>query len=138
MEVKMEEGKSSDVRLRDVVPDDLPLFYQHQLDPEATRMAAFPSREHAAFMAHWQRNLANPVNITRTILLGDAVVGHIACFPIDGEHDIGYWIAREAWGKGVTTRALALFLPDIPIRPLYAHVVQHNIASRRVLEKCGF
>jgi RimJ/RimL family protein N-acetyltransferase len=23
-------------------------------------------------------------------------------------------------------------------RPLYAHVARHNIASRRVLEKCGF
>jgi RimJ/RimL family protein N-acetyltransferase len=26
----------------------------------------------------------------------------------------------------------------VKTRPLYAHVVKHNIGSRRVLEKCGF
>jgi hypothetical protein len=30
------------VELRDVTEDDLPIFYEHQPDPEATRMAAFP------------------------------------------------------------------------------------------------
>ena len=26
----------------------------------------------------------------------------------------------------------------VKARPLYAHVVKHNLASIRVLEKCGF
>ena len=26
----------------------------------------------------------------------------------------------------------------VKTRPLYAHVAKHNVASRRVLEKCGF
>jgi hypothetical protein len=33
------------VVLRDVVDSDLPIFFEHQRDPEAGRMAAFPSRD---------------------------------------------------------------------------------------------
>jgi RimJ/RimL family protein N-acetyltransferase len=31
-----------------------------------------------------------------------------------------------------------MFLDQVQERPLYAHVAIHNLASRRVLEKCGF
>ena len=41
------------VSLRPVTQEDLPLFFEHQMDAEATRMAAFPSRDRDAFMAHW-------------------------------------------------------------------------------------
>jgi len=41
------------VFLRDVVEGDLPDFFDHQRDPEATRMAAFPARDRDAFMVHW-------------------------------------------------------------------------------------
>jgi hypothetical protein len=39
------------VTLREVTKEDLPIFFEHQLDAEATRMAAFPSRDREAFMA---------------------------------------------------------------------------------------
>ena len=35
---------SSEIRLRDVQPDDLPIFFEQQLDADATRMAGFPAR----------------------------------------------------------------------------------------------
>ena len=31
------------VTLREVTKEDLPIFFEHQLDAEATRMAAFPA-----------------------------------------------------------------------------------------------
>ena len=40
--------------------------------------------------------------------------------------------------KGVATRALLAFLNHVKVRPFYARVVKDNIASIRVLEKCGF
>jgi RimJ/RimL family protein N-acetyltransferase len=55
-----------------------------------------------------------------------------------GEREVGYWIGKEYWGRGIATRALEEFLKQIETRPLYAHVAKHNTASRRVLEKCGF
>ncbi len=126
------------VRLRDVVEDDLPIFYAHQLDPDATQMAAFPSRPRDAFMDHWARVLANTDNIHQTILMDGQVAGNILCYGPSDEREVGYWLGREYWGQGVATDALAQFLALVPTRPLYAHVVRHNVASRRVLEKCGF
>ncbi len=51
---------------------------------------------------------------------------------------IGYWIARDFWGKGIATHALALLLREVSLRPLYAHVATTNEASLRVLQKSGF
>ena len=126
------------LRLRDVIEADLPIFYAQQLDPEACAMAAFPSRERADFMAHWQQIMADSDIILQTILLDGQIAGNIVCFPQDGKREVGYWLGRDYWGRGLATRALALFLDQIETRPLFAHVAKHNIASRRVLEKCGF
>jgi len=41
------------VTLRDVTQEDLPIFFEHQLDAEATRMAASPAATATPFMAHW-------------------------------------------------------------------------------------
>ena len=49
-----------------------------------------------------------------------------------------YWIGRSYWGKGIATDALTAFLAVDRSRPLNARVASDNVASRRVLEKCGF
>jgi RimJ/RimL family protein N-acetyltransferase len=127
------------VRLRDVELDDLPIFYEQQLDADAARMAAFPSRDRAAFDTHWATNiLGNPDAITRTIVVDDRVAGNIGSWLQDGARLVGYWIGNEYWGKGIATRALTDFLDVVADRPLYAHVARHNIGSVRVLQKCGF
>ena len=101
-------------------------------------MAAFGARELDAFMAHWTQVLDDPTNITRTVLFDGNVAGNIVCWgPSDGR-TIGYWIGREYWGKGIATGALTAFLEELRERPLRAHVAKHNVASLRVLEKCGF
>jgi hypothetical protein len=47
------------VALRPVVASDVAAFYEHQADPVAARVAAFPSRDRAAHAAHWERTLAD-------------------------------------------------------------------------------
>ncbi len=126
------------VQLRDVIETDLPIFFEQQLDPEATQMAALPSRGRQAFMAHWTRILGSRSILVKTILFDGAVAGSIVCFDQLGERDVGYWLGKEYWGKGIATQALKEFLRYEATRPLYARVAKHNIASRRVLEKCGF
>ena len=127
-----------ELMLRDVVESDLPIFYEQQLDPEATAMAAFPSRDREPFMAHWSKILANGSGIQKTILFNDRVAGNIMCWEQDGKREVGYWLGKEYWGKGIATQALKEFFHQMKIRPVVAHVAKHNIASRRVLEKCGF
>jgi RimJ/RimL family protein N-acetyltransferase len=126
------------VFLREVIDADLPVFYRHQQDPEASRMAAFPIREVEPFMAHWAKIRSDPTVLARTILYREAVAGNVGSYDQDGTRLVGYWIGRAFWGQGVATRALTAFLSIDRHRPLVAHVAQSNRASIRVLEKCGF
>jgi RimJ/RimL family protein N-acetyltransferase len=126
------------VVLRTVAEADLPIFFEHQLEPEATRMAAFRSREWDAFQEHWRKILGEATVVARTILHNGQVVGNVVSFVQSGEREVGYWLGQAHWGRGLATQALEAFLGEIEERPLYAHVARHNLASRRVLEKCGF
>jgi RimJ/RimL family protein N-acetyltransferase len=129
---------SGDIQLREVLPADLPEFYEYQCDPVALEMCAFVHRDRETFLAHWKKLLGDSSVTARTILLDGHVAGNIVCWPRDGRHLVGYWIDRRVWGRGVATRALQTFLEIVPLRPLYAYVAKHNIASLRVLEKSGF
>ncbi len=128
--------------LRDVVEDDLSSFFEFQLDPGANHMAAFTARDptdREASTAHWNKILAEPTNIIRTIVCGGQVVGSVSSYEESGRPEVTYWIGRAHWGKGIATRALTAFLSQAnTTRPIYARVAKDNLGSRRVLEKCGF
>ncbi len=129
---------TSSVSLRETIDADLQTLFEFQADPEASAMAAFPSRELPAFLEHEAKIRADPTTIACTIVADGRVVGSIGSWDAEGERDVGYWIGRDHWGKGFATAALRAFLELEPSRPLVAHVVEHNVGSRRVLEKCGF
>jgi RimJ/RimL family protein N-acetyltransferase len=126
------------VELRETIEPDLQTLFAYQADPEASAMAAFPSRDLPAFLEHQAKIDADPSTITRTIVVDGDVVGSIGSWDAGDERDVGYWIGREHWGRGFATEALRAFLEVDGSRPLRAHVAEHNVGSRRVLEKCGF
>jgi RimJ/RimL family protein N-acetyltransferase len=130
--------KINNILLRNVQESDLPIFFEHQRDPVANQMAAFPARDKDAFMAHWTKIMKDESVLLRTILFESQVAGNIVSFEMSGEREVGYWLGREFWGKGIATQALSAFLAQENTRPLYAHVAKHNVASQHVLEKCGF
>ena len=131
-----------DLHLRDVVEDDLSLFFDFQLDPVANHMAAFTARDptdREAFATHWHKIMAEPTNIIRTIVCDGQVVGSVSSYIDSGKPEVTYWIGRAHWGKGIATRALTAFLAQAnTTRPIHARVAKDNLGSRRVLEKCGF
>jgi RimJ/RimL family protein N-acetyltransferase len=127
-----------DVELRETVDADLGTLFEFQADPEASAMAAFPSRDLSAFLEHQAKIEADPSTISRTIVAGGAVVGSIGSWEVEGVRAVGFWIGRVHWGNGYATAALRAFLDVELHRPLHAHVADHNAGSRRVLEKCGF
>jgi RimJ/RimL family protein N-acetyltransferase len=132
---------ADDIVLRDVTDDDLPIFFEQQLDPDANYMAAFTSKDPTdrdAFMAHWARIRADETIINRTVLYNGQVAGSVASFEDDGRLEVTYWLGREFWGKGIATRALAALLEYQTTRPIYARAAKDNAASLRVLQKCGF
>jgi RimJ/RimL family protein N-acetyltransferase len=126
------------VTLRAVRDADLPVLFEHQRDPEATEMAAFPARDWPAFTAHWAKIRADPMCVTQAILVDGAIAGNIGSWEQDGRREVGYWLGRDFWGRGIATTALSMFLHLVTERPLHAWVVAHNRASLRVVEKCGF
>jgi RimJ/RimL family protein N-acetyltransferase len=58
------------------------------------------------------------------------------------EADIGYWLARPFWGRGIMTDVVKHVcqhaFKDLGLVKITAHVFVHNPASARVLQKCGF
>ncbi|MGL5094974.1 MAG: GNAT family N-acetyltransferase, partial [Planctomycetia bacterium] len=81
-----------ETRLRDVVAGDLPVFFEHQRDPEANRTAAFPARDWDAFTSHWAKILGDVTVTIKTILVDGEVAGHIVSWKSDRKRIIGYWI----------------------------------------------
>ncbi len=132
---------AGDVLLRAVLPDDLPILFAFERDPDARWMAAFTADDpddRVAFMAHWASILADDTIIKRTIVYDGQVAGSLVCFLRSGTPEIGYWLGKPFWGQGVATRALALLLRQVTRRPVYARAVKDNAASLAVLRKCGF
>jgi RimJ/RimL family protein N-acetyltransferase len=121
-----------------VTASDLPVIYDQQADPESSAMAAFPSRDREAFDTHWAKIMADKKVILKAIIFNGQLAGHLVSWEMEEGREVGYWLGREFWGKGIATEALRQFLGVIKTRPLVAHVAKHNIGSRRVLEKCGF
>jgi RimJ/RimL family protein N-acetyltransferase len=56
--------------------------------------------------------------------------------------EIGYWLAKPFWGQGIMTAVVQRLcrhaFEKFGLVKITAHVFQHNLASARVLEKCGF
>jgi RimJ/RimL family protein N-acetyltransferase len=127
--------------LRTVNEDDLPIFFVQQLDKDANYMAAFTTKhpeDRTTFDKHWAKILSDTSNIIRTIIFEEKVAGYISSFIMFNEQNISYWLGKEFWGKGIASAALATFLDEVTVRPLYGRAVKDNLASIRVLEKCGF
>ena len=127
------------ITLRPVLETDLPILFQQQLDPEAVTMSAYPAKDRGEFMRHWEGILKNKNVTVRAIIYKEKIAGHIICWK-EGKYEqrIGYWISKEFWRRGIASAAVKDFLSLVQIRPLFAEVANHNIGSKRVLEKNGF
>lgn len=126
------------IELRAPVPEDVAVFFSHQQEPEALRMASFPSRDQDVFTAHWNKTAADPAVLRKTIVADGRVAGYVASFERVGLREVCYWLGKDFWGKGIATRALSSFLEEESRRPLWARVAKTNPGSVRVVQKCGF
>jgi [ribosomal protein S5]-alanine N-acetyltransferase len=80
------------------------------------------------------------------IVVDGILAGGAGVDPFAGERTgtaiFGYWLGRAHWGRGIGTDAAQTLsdhaLQSGGLRRLEAHVFTQNVASVRVLEKCGF
>ena len=73
----------------------------------------------------------------------DKNIGYVQLVPIsEGKWEIGYHVAKVYTGNGYATEAVKAFLPvisdQVGITEVYGIHLLENVASGRVLEKCGF
>ncbi len=75
----------------------------------------------------------------------DRVIGVVDIFNVDWESrnaDIGYWLGKKYWNKGLMSEAIRLILrfafEELKLHKISATIFEDNVASRRVLEKVGF
>jgi RimJ/RimL family protein N-acetyltransferase len=129
------------VALRPVDDSDLDALFDQMRDPESVWMAAFTAEDpddRSAFDAHMGK-LRNSPDITLWAVTCDGqLAGSIGSFVFGGQTEVTYWIDRAAWGQGIASRALALLLDLVPVRPLHARAASDNAGSLKVLQKAGF
>ncbi|MBH8571129.1 GNAT family N-acetyltransferase [Microvirga sp. STS02] len=132
---------TTNITLTKTVRNDLDMLFEFQLDEEATRLAAFTSKDPSnkeAYIEKYSTHLADPTINMQTIKVDGEIVGSIAKFMSHGEAGITYWIDKKFWGRGIATNALLEFLKIEQARPIYGGVAFDNYGSQKVLEKCGF
>jgi RimJ/RimL family protein N-acetyltransferase len=103
-------------------------------------MAAFGTKDSntSELAARWRKSLADASTTQKAIIEAGRLVGFVATFMREGQLEVTYWIARSHWGRGIATAALSQLLQGVPTRPVFASAAKDNVASLRVLEKCGF
>ena len=84
--------------------------------------------------------------IIRAIIVDGEFSGTIGIHPQSDvfrkNAELGYWLARQYWGKGIMTKAVSRMVDfgfsNLNIDRIFARTFGRNIPSRKVLEKAGF
>jgi len=73
------------------------------------------------------------------------IIGMVGIIRISKKHrqaEIGYWLGKKFWGKGIATEAVLLILEycfkNLKLHRVCARVMHPNLASAKLLEALGF
>ncbi|MBE2315316.1 GNAT family N-acetyltransferase [Solirubrobacter sp. CPCC 204708] len=133
------------VTLRPWQPDDIPAMLVAFHDPVFQRFSDWAPLTDAAAREHFS-------DLERARLRGEvldlaivdpAVLGGVSLHGVAGERGrIGYWLAPDARGRGVATRAVRLLVrwafDAVGLTRLELTCGPDNVASHCVAERCGF
>jgi RimJ/RimL family protein N-acetyltransferase len=137
--VKLED---EEVLLRPFGEDDIPAIVAACQDPEIPRWTGVPSpytEDDARAFLRQVEETAFAITDRRS----GELIGAIGVREVDQANaQIGYWVKREARGRGVATRALGLVsrwaLEELGAGRVQLFTEPGNVASQRVAEKAGF
>ncbi len=139
--------RSQRVMLRPIWPEDWPGIYEAINDETVVRNLArapwpYTPADAQAFACLPRKADEARFLITLPEAAGAPVVGCIGLEPLDGGgHELGYWVARAWWGRGIATEAVHGILEVVRMRGWNRVSAEHfldNPASGRVLHKAGF
>jgi [ribosomal protein S5]-alanine N-acetyltransferase len=139
------------VRLRLQSDADAPAIVAACQDPEIPRWTRVPYDYDEAKAADWAadservRTSGDGLHLLIADSGTDRLLGSIGIHGIDREEhrcELGYWLTREARGRGLMTRAIRLLsawaFENLPVDRLEILVQPENAPSRAVAERAGF
>jgi [ribosomal protein S5]-alanine N-acetyltransferase len=145
---------NDDYHLSPTTEADKESFIRYLNDPEVFRNtlrvpSPYTMSDAESFVNHCRekrekfgRDMEFRIRITKT---GEAIGGislHGIYGPGSHRDEIGYFIGRPFWGKGIMTQTVKTFcnwvFENHPVIRLEAPIYPFNIASQRVVEKAGF
>lgn len=151
MEQSVPMMETTRILLRPWREEDAGSLFKYACDPEVGPRAGWPPH----------RSVEESLETIRTIFSGEGMwaviwketdepVGCVGYLPAnvsnlaigEDEGEVGYWVARPFWNRGICTEALRLVV-DYCFRVkgfsvLWGDYFPENPASGKVMEKCGF
>lgn len=135
--------------ISEFTPDMAEAVHMNSLDEDTRRFVpdeVFETVEEAAetidFLSSQYGGAEGPL-VYPVLTKDGANVGYVQAVPLDeGQWEVGYHIGGAYTKRGYATEAVSAFLPVIMqklgIDKISGICVSENLASRRVMEKCGF
>jgi ribosomal-protein-alanine N-acetyltransferase len=124
---------------------------RHLKSREVTRYTYIPHPYSIDDFRQFMRKIRSPKARERNIVfaivdkLTGQAIGAVGVHGIDQKNrltEIGYWLAKPYWGKGIVVEALGRILQYLfierKLQRVFARVWHPNARSARVLEKAGF
>lgn len=130
---------------------DAESLFKYASDPEVGPHAGWPPHESVEESLETIRTLFNSDTMWAMVLketdepigcIGYLLKGNTNISVGDDEAEIGYWVARPYWNKGLCTEALHWMIDYCfsvkRMQILWGDFFVDNPASGHVMEKCGF
>lgn len=135
--------------LRPWEESDASHLYQYASDPKVGPMAGWPPHTSVENSLQIIRKILSAPETFAILLKQTSLpIGSISlkfCCDLakkDDEAELGYWVGRSYWGKGVATEAgkemLRHAFLDLGLNRVWCGYLDGNERSRRVQEKLGF
>jgi RimJ/RimL family protein N-acetyltransferase len=142
--------EGSRVLLRPLRDSDAASIYMHARDPEVLRYTLLPSPYRPSDSRRYVRMARSKKwqgkCIVRAIVPkpGKALAGviNLDLFLANRQCYVGYWLAREYWGRGLAKESLQLMLQlafqTLGLSKVTSSVMHKNVRSYKLLEGAGF
>mgnify|MGYP000813906482 FL=1 len=132
--------------------DDAPVLYRLASDSRVSEPAQWPRHTSVGMSREVIEKYFIPNPLTFAIVDKDSgqPVGCIGLLPsgdeyfppLEGEREVGYWVGRPHWRKGIAPEALSALIAycrdSLHLPYLLLTALATNHPSRRVAAKCGF
>ena len=126
-------------------------LFEYAKDPDIGPIAGWPVHQNIDESREVIRNVLSGKEAYAICLKSDGKAigtvelklnGHTDMTEQDDECEVGYWLGKPFWGKGIMPEAVKEMLrhafEDIGMQKVWIGYYEGNTKSKRVQEKCGF